>query len=218
MPRGRSAPFVGLLLALALLALAVPRAGAWLALTVGRQATDLLWRGEMPTAEGIARALGSREAALRWHELPRARKDLGIVHLRLAIAALREGDRPAAREHLERAVVELEEGLARDPVDPWAWNELAWARTYAGDASGAVAALAMCYRTGPFVPALALGRARLALVHWERLPERVRKRALRDLVLADRRHREALQAFARDLGLEARLGRLLETARGGFAS
>lgn len=214
---GRSALFVGVVLAAVLLALAVPRAAAWLNLTVGRQATDLLWRGEMPTAEGIQRALSSREAALRWLELPRARKDLGIVHLRLALAALREGDRPGARGHLERAVAELEAGLARDPVDPWAWNELAWAHAYAGRDGDAVTALAMSYRTGPFVPPLAFGRVRLALVYWDRLPDAVRGRALRDLLLAHRRQREELEAFAGDLGLVERLRRLLDEARGGYA-
>ncbi|GBD41893.1 hypothetical protein HRbin39_01280 [bacterium HR39] len=141
--RGRCAFFVALSLSLILLALAVPRAAAWLNLTVGRQATDLLWRGEMPAPEGVRRALSSREAALRWLELPRARKDLGIAHLRLAVFALREGERLRAREHLERATEQLEAGLARDPVDPWAWNELAWARAYGGEDVRAVDALTM---------------------------------------------------------------------------
>ncbi|GBD41892.1 hypothetical protein HRbin39_01279 [bacterium HR39] len=68
------------------------------------------------------------------------------------------------------------------------------------------------------MPPLAFGRARLALVYWESLPQAVRGRALRDLLLAHRgRQREELEAFARDLGLEGRLLRLLDEARGGYA-
>ncbi len=203
--------------ALLLLALAVPRLGAHLAMTAGNPGLDKLRRGEMLTDAGLERVRRSREAALAWLDLPRAHVDLGYLHLRRALLANERGDLPEARGELARAVAAFVRGLSREPVEPYAWHELAYAHLYAARPERAVAALAMSYRTGRYIPPLAPSRARLALVLWEGLAEDLRPWALRDLVIAHRRDRETLEAFARALGLETRLAELLGRVSGGYA-
>ncbi len=210
----------GLLLAgaLLLLLLATPRLMAHLALTSGTPGLERLRRGEVLTEAGFARVERSRRAALRWADLPRIHLDLGVLQLRRAVVLREEGRLAAARAALAEAIAAFERGLAREPVDPYAWHELAYAYLYAGEPRRAARALAMSYRTGRYIPALALSRARPALVLWELLPARWRPWAMRDLVRAWRQDRKTLEAFAEGVGLTARLHRLVEEASGGFAS
>ncbi len=186
-------------------------------MTVGNPGLDKLRRGEMLTEAGLERVRRSRETALAWLDLPRARIDLGYLHLRRALLANERGDLPEARAELEEAVAAFVRGLSREPVDPYAWHELAYAHLYAARPERAVVALAMSYRTGRYVPPLAPSRARLALVLWEGLAEDLRPWALRELTIAHRRDRETLETFARTLGLERRLRELLGLATGGYA-
>lgn len=216
--RGRSFVSLPLLLGgVLLLALAGPRLGAHLALTAGNPGLDTLRRGEMLADAGFERVRRSREATLAWLDLPQARLDLGYLHLRLALLANEHRDFVAARRELDRAIAAFDAGLAREPVDPFAWHELAYAHLYAGRSRPAATALAMSYRTGRVVPSLSPSRARLVLLLWDLLDPRWQPWALRDLARAWRGRRQELETFARSVGLEDRLRDLVGRATGGYA-
>jgi hypothetical protein len=169
-------------LGVVLMVMAVPRLVAHLLLLPGNVAVSRVLAGEILTEQGYDRIFRSREAALRWHELPEARIELGgTLYYLLQAAGEYEFDTEAA---LMRARQQLERGLAQAPVDTHAWLWLADIRLRLNEPEGAVEALRLSQLSSPFEPALGPLRAVVALRLWDRLPEGVRQAAARDAVRA----------------------------------
>ena len=92
-----------------LLAMAVPRLIANLALQPGNTAGRAVFGGGLLSAPSYDRLLGSRRAALEWVELPEARLELGGALYRMAQSAdeLHVDVEPTLRE----AAADIERGL-----------------------------------------------------------------------------------------------------------
>jgi tetratricopeptide (TPR) repeat protein len=203
-----------LLLGAFVLSLAVPRLAAHVALMPGNAALKRLTAGEVLTDEGYQRILRSREAALRWVELPQARIDLGETHYLMAQFADVTGVDP--EESLVQARRELELALTAEPADPRHWLWLADVNQALGDHERAAEAVRLSLLAAPNDVGLAAARAGLALRYWGDLPPEAKAIAARDA-------RKALAspdagAFVADAAERDRLGPLREAVAGDRAA
>jgi hypothetical protein len=175
------ARFFGVLtiaLGLLLMGLAVPRSIAHILLLPGNSALDRLRAGETITVDGYNRILGSRDASLRWVELPQARLDLGLTLYLMAQNARRLRVDP--RRALSEARRQLRLGLAASPaqVQPWLW--LADIEQVLDNTDGAAEAVRLSLLSAPHGFNFAASRARMALPLWESLSDDAKRVAARD--------------------------------------
>lgn len=200
-------PMFAGILALAILAWAVPRLRVSYHLAVGQSAYRLIEEGKTPSPAALSRLRASLEQALALWPTAEAEKRLGLTLLHEATAT--PADRPERRQLAEEARTHLRRGLTLDPVDPFAWYHLSLAEIFRGRVRESATALAMSWRTGAWHPPLAERRVRVALLVWEALPESSIAAATRELCLARRREGPALDAYARSIGRAELLYRLL---------
>ncbi|MGC2855300.1 hypothetical protein ACM64Y_07465 [Novispirillum sp. DQ9] len=142
------------LIAVALLALALPRLGDALAELPGRPVLEALEAGR-PVSRQALEILADSAARVDGPDARRAE----------AAALLRLGD--------ERAAAVLVAGLARSPADPYGWLRLAHA-----DPAQAPRALALSLRTGRWERDLALDRLSVAADHFSALDAATRREIL----------------------------------------
>jgi hypothetical protein len=179
------ARFLGVLsiaVGLLLMGLAVPRSMAHILLLPGNSALDQLRAGETITVDGYNRILGSRDAALRWVELPQARLDLGLTLYLMAQEARRLRVEP--RRALSEARRQLRLGLAASPaqLQPWLW--LADVEQVLGNDDEAARAVTLALLSAPHDVSFAAARAVLAVPLWDRLGDEARSVAARDAAKA----------------------------------
>ncbi len=174
---------IPVLLAAALLALAVPRAIAHLALAPGLQATELLFSGERVAPAGFERAVSSHRAALDWVDSGRWRTRLGILLVMYADFL----EPPQATPLLAEGVEDILHGLASEPVDTYGWLTLARVFYEARQPLQAAGALEWTVRTSRYDPDNATPRVVLGLELWEFLSEPARESFAADLLAWFRR-------------------------------
>jgi hypothetical protein len=174
---------VAFLLAAALLALAVPRAIAHLALAPGLQATTSLQSGERVTRAGFERAVRAHRAALDWVENGRWHTRVGILLVMYADFL----EPPEATSLLAEGVEEIFHGLAGEPADTHGWLTLARVFYEARQPLQAAGALEWTVRTGRYDPDNATPRVVLGLELWEFLSEPARESLAADLLAWFRR-------------------------------
>lgn len=174
---------IPILLAAALLALAVPRAIAHLALAPGLQATELLFSGERVAPAGFERAVSSHRAALDWVDSGRWRTRLGILLVMYADFL----EPPQATPLLAEGVEDILHGLASEPVDTYGWLTLARVFYEARQPLQAAGALEWTVRTSRYDPDNATPRVVLGLELWEFLSEPARESFAADLLAWFRR-------------------------------
>jgi hypothetical protein len=155
---------------------------AHILLLPGNSALDQLRAGETITADGYNRILGSRDAALRWVELPQARLDLGLALYLMAQEANRLRIEP--RRALAEARRQLRLGLAASPGQVQAWLWLAYVEQVLGNIDQAAQAVSLSLLSAPHNPGLAEARASVALELWDRLRADAKLIAKRDTATA----------------------------------
>jgi hypothetical protein len=184
---------------LLLLGIAIPRAMAHILLLPGNSALNQLRAGETITADGYDRILGSRDAALRWVELPQARLDLGLTLYAMAQEADRLRIEP--RRALAEARRQLRLGLGASPAHVQAWLWLADVEQVLGNVDQAARAVGLSLLSAPHDPGLAEARASMALELWDRLHADAKPIAARDAATAvSSRDGQAFVARAVELG------------------
>lgn len=178
------------------LALALPRAAAYFSLMPGDAAAHLMFSEQKVTREGYLRLIRSREAALRWVDLPQAWVHLGGARY----VRYLDGEVPtfAEERHLRQARAELERGLARSPAHRFAWVWLFDIRAMLGDDEAALQALRMAFLVAPHDANLAMPRTAGGLSFWDQLDEELRGYVERDArtVLASREAPSFVEAIA----------------------
>jgi hypothetical protein len=197
-PGSLLAPLLGGCLAAALLALAVPRLEAGLALLKGDGALDLLRSGREPTLEGVERLLRSRQEALARVPDGQSHFDLAATFLALAESEL-AGSMPP-KELRALAERHLRDGLALAPADAQAWQLLATVRLLRNDPDEAARALGLSFRANPFAPYLGDARTTLGMLLWSRLDEQARASLLAEMRAAFRRNPKRITRAALDTG------------------
>lgn len=150
----------------AILALAVPRLGGALWLTLRDPVMAAIQSGTPVSTAELRGLVASRELALEWVDDGKAHADVAA-----ALTSLAAGEAPgsaAARELLGRAIGAMAAALARAPADPRGWLRLAYLATMLdGPTPRAARALQLSVRTGPYdTPEFLTLRLRLGLLHW----------------------------------------------------
>lgn len=220
---------LGILVAILLLSLAVPRLVFALRLLPGEEAVDLIRSGTRPSDAGLIRAIDAQHAALA--TMSRADVRMDVAYLAQALAESPDTNEADRAQLVSLANGELGQSLALAPGNPRGWMMLAGTRLNAGDRDGAAKALTVSFSADPHVPLLAPFRWALALAvgkqlsretrEWANLeflsyfrlaPEMAVRQALRRQQLA------ALTALASDSGEDRdRLERILKRMRYGGA-
>ncbi|HEY4135891.1 MAG TPA: hypothetical protein VGO34_11825 [Alphaproteobacteria bacterium] len=145
-----------------------------------------------PTSVGVMDAvIDSRQAAGRWIESGRNSNAVGLAAMQLLsmmeLLPVRQPGEEA--RYLAMGIDALQDGLAQQPAQPYAWYQLALAllkRGGDGDAARAERAWRMAVVTGPNEPALIVPRVALGLVIWPQAVPRTRQ------IIADEVERAAL--------------------------
>jgi hypothetical protein len=165
-----------LLVSAGLLALAVPRLSAGLALLPGSAAVELLEAGTLPAEAGITRAIVAQVASL--DALPQPQPHFSIAYLSTALAEASDLPEPDEAELLSVARHHLERALAMAPGHARAWAMLAGLRHNAGADPGAAArALVLSFAANPHLPQLAPFRWPMSLILQDRLDADARRQA-----------------------------------------
>jgi hypothetical protein len=160
-----------LVVALALIAGALPRTMAALVSAGGEPVIRRIQKQEAVTVEDLQSVIDAQRRGLFWVTDAQLEANLGLAHLLIAEKLDRRD--PAATVHLDHARHALRASLGRAPANPYPWTLLAYsefltAGTWSPDA---MAALRLSLLTGPFEPRLLWSRLRLGLLAWESLPE-----------------------------------------------
>ena len=130
----------------AMLALAVPVAGAGLAEVPGNAVLERLHH-EAPAAPALRRLIRSREISMAWRETARAATDLALA--RMMLGERGAGAEPPGRQ-LALAEAELVKGLGLAPMNPYGWMRLVRVRMTLRHPGGEIApALGLAIHTGP---------------------------------------------------------------------
>lgn len=145
----------------------------------GDPAISALERGRALTEAGLWRAMESRREALVALENNRARRELGLAHLRRARDP--EVDLDIRLDDVAAAETALRVALGRSPADHFAWYHLAMAEALAEKGANAAGALANAYHYGPYHPPIHRARVRLGLALWADLEPPTRERVVADL-------------------------------------
>jgi hypothetical protein len=158
--------------------LSLPKLLSAMAAATGEQVIDRLKEGKPVGEDGLERARGSLELAIRY--LPtdyKAPRDLALIEL-LAARRLDAAD-PERLEHLNASIDAGHQSLSNNPAQPYVWLRLAQAELLSGGV-GVEAALAftMSLETGPQVIDLMRPRVILGLVLWPVLDEQQQARVL----------------------------------------
>lgn len=165
---GAAAPLTAIALGLALLALALPRFVAGLAVAPHESLLRDLGLGRAVEGWDLAAAAEDHAAALAWHEAAETRADLASLQYALARQLGFAG--PLARPRLEQALANDEAAVAGNPALPYAWLRIALVRRQLeGPSPAALAALVASIERAPWLPPLAAPRASLGLEVWTRL-------------------------------------------------
>jgi hypothetical protein len=161
---------VSAVLGAALLWLAVPRTiAAWAGLAA-QPALEKLQEDKAPSTVELAEGVQGLQRAISWVPSARRLTDLGLLELAQALATAPEDPgRPARLASAEKHVTE---GLARNPVNGFAWLRLASIRELRGAEPRKVAAAVMqSLDMAPNTRKLWMPRAAMFLAYWPHLAE-----------------------------------------------
>ena len=182
-----------------LLALAVPRfMAAAISAPYDQTMRDLGDPAKAGTVspDAVKAAILSRKRAIRWQDNSRLWSDLGALQLEQAEAA---GLQTAqGRELAVRSLDSHRQGLALDPVQPYAWLRVAKAELVVNGMTPALnPPLQMSVRTAPREPQLVLDRLELAFTVWPTLDKTTRTMMNEQVVIAARFYEKKLALMAR---------------------
>ncbi len=153
----------GIVLAMLLLVLGVPRLAASLALLPGDAVRDNLASGLAVSSHELAAFMASRAQALSWIITATALDDEALGLLTRAEQTRKMGDGKAAMDLWRQAQAKQEQALARAPAMPYGWARLAYLRLRTeGLSSGAVEALTHSLETAPYEKPLLVSRMEMA--------------------------------------------------------
>ena len=118
-----TAAAAALVVGLAVVALALPRAVSGILVAAAEDVSSALGRGERPAQARLAVAAAAHRAALDWFDSPSIRTDLAAIELaRASEPALPPRLR---RAFLDAAITDYRGGLARGPARPYGWTQFA---------------------------------------------------------------------------------------------
>ena len=153
------------LCAVILVGLGLPRTIGVLVSAGGEPVLGKLQEQQAVDVEQLRTLIDAQQNAAFWLSDGRVLTDLGLGTLLLSESLPK--DDPEAAQSLQRAIVALEEGVARAPANPYAWSRLAYARAMAeGWSPRAVAALRLALITAPYEPRLLWARLRMTMLAW----------------------------------------------------
>ncbi len=196
---GLAAACLAILLGGAILALAVPRVGASFWLGLRDYEAELGHTGLLVSESGLRGLIASRELALGWVESRGAHVDVAEALELLAADAEPEG--AAKRGLLERAIGEMQAGLALAPAGSRDWLRLAYLTALLnGRDPRAAEAVQLAIRTSPYdAPEFLAWRLDLSLYLWPLFDDAAeRQRIERQIRLAWEEAPEELAGLALD--------------------
>jgi hypothetical protein len=159
----RASLVLGLLLGMALIAMAGPRLVAALLDGPADRVVFYELRGATVTDEALRGLIAARRSAAAWHETTQGHREIAEAALQL----LHRGQEANALAEAKRAV---KRSLTIGPVDPHSWARLAhvaWLRDR--DARAASMALRASVQVGAYEPTLTAWRVSLILKLWDAL-------------------------------------------------
>jgi hypothetical protein len=168
------------LFSLLLLYIAVPRMAAAILRVPGEAGFEAMDTGEPVTAGMLDLVIDSRRAAARWVVSGRISNAVGLAAMQLLEMMeelpLRQPEEEA--RYLATAIESLQDGLSKEPAQPFAWYQFCLAllkRGQDGDASRAERAWRMAIATGENEPVLRIPRVALGMLMWSQLSPRSRQ-------------------------------------------
>jgi hypothetical protein len=170
-PTARVWAVLFLALAAALLALAAPRLVAAVVQVPGDAVYSALERNRPVSIGALDSLIDSRIAAGKWIDSGRVDNMIGIAAMQLLrqMSALPTRQRAEESRYLAMAITALQDGLSRQPAQPYAWFQLAYAyiwRGEAGDEALAERAWRMAVSTGPNELTLVIPRLAMGFLLW----------------------------------------------------
>lgn len=194
MSRNRlTAALVAFIVAIPLIAMAVPRLAAGIISGPFDDTVRDIGRGEKVSRVDLRIARASRTSALGWYGLAQFESELGILNYTLARGDERGTD--AHRKLIDESIAADMRAIKLAPTAAYSWLRLAQAHI---ERDGAVAAdkiapfLRMSYAMARYDPRVVLTRLDIALLFWNNLPD--------DLKLeTDEQIRLAMKWYPRDL-------------------
>jgi hypothetical protein len=188
----RATPLIAAAIAVALVALAVPRLLAGAISGPFDDTVRALGRGDPVSDDALLLALGSRLRAIAL---------IGDARYHADVAALRFADylaNPEQSWRLDLAIAAHRDALDRAPAQPFLWSRLALAEMLRDGYRPAVGeALRLSLATGRHEPRLLMPRLELAFTVWPLLPDALRAELAQQVVLAMRWQPQALVAATR---------------------
>jgi len=195
------------LLAAALLVLAAPRLVGALLKVPGDAGLAGVEYNRPYTVGTLDSLIDSRQAAAAWITSGRDSNAVGIAAMRLlglmeALPARQPADEAA---HLALAISSLRAGLALQPAQPFAWQQLSYAllkRGGPGDIAASERAWRMAARTGPNEPNILMARIGMGLLLWTHMSPSTRQTFTLEIERAARWQPEALARLSQDFGAD----------------
>lgn len=163
--RSRIGAFISLLLAVLLVALALPRTvAAFIGLGAERALYDVSW-GRTPQRPDVVAGIAALSRAIEWQ--PSAKRLIDLASLELELAFSKPTDDAGKTTMAADAERHLVEGLRLNPADGVAWLRLAWAKQILGAPRETIArCVAQSLDMAPNVRSLWLPRAPLLFSYW----------------------------------------------------
>jgi hypothetical protein len=157
------------LLGLALAVGAAPRLVAGLVQIGGDPGVAAIERNLPTQPDLLDAAIASRQAALGWYAAPQYHDQIGFAAVRsvLRLAALSVKAPDAEKRARRLAIASFRQGLAGQPAEPYAWQQLALMDLMESGPSRRVGRfLNLSVRAGPQEPNLVVQRIAVAMMAW----------------------------------------------------
>lgn len=194
MSRNRlTATLVAIIVAIPLIAMAVPRLAAGIITGPFDETVRQIGRGDEVTRADLRIARASRISALGWYDLAQFESDLGILNYTLARGEERGTE--LHRKLIDSAIAADLRAIELAPTAAYSWLRLAQAHI---ERDGAAAAnkiapfLRMSYAMARYDPRVVLTRLDIALLFWNDLPDDLQRET-------DEQIRLAMKWFPREL-------------------
>lgn len=168
------AALVAFLIAVPVIAMAVPRFVAGAITSPFDETIRELGRGETVSRVDLRIARASRISALRWYELARFESDLGILNYTIARQLDRESELHG--KLIDGAIAADLNAISLAPTAAYSWLRLAQAHIERdGRAADIAPYLRMSYAMARYDPRVVLTRLDIALLFWNDLPDDVKQ-------------------------------------------
>lgn len=189
---------IALIMGMALLWMGVPQLVAALWMLPGDSTLQRLQKQKPVTAKKLEIVIESRTAALKWISSGQIYNDRALGRLMQEDATGPDAQQIRA-DRLNRAIQDLEAGLALAPADPYGWARLALVKQLrTGPSKDVASALIMSLLTGPYEPDMIPLRLELAFQNWGHLAVRDRELVDQQIRYAWIRSKKQILEMARD--------------------